>query len=71
MALALFRILEKAGGRILVDGVDIANIGLHDLRSRLAIIPQVAIQTILKLHNYPFFVEEFALKTEGSNAFQK
>ncbi|KAK2551420.1 Multidrug resistance-associated protein 1 [Acropora cervicornis] len=40
LALALFRILEKAGGRILVDGVDIANIGLHDLRSRLAIIPQ-------------------------------
>ncbi|XP_067029429.1 multidrug resistance-associated protein 1-like isoform X2 [Acropora muricata] len=40
LALAIFRILEKAGGRILVDGVDIANIGLHDLRSRLAIIPQ-------------------------------
>ena len=43
LALALFRILESSGGRILVDGVDIANIGLHDLRSRLTIIPQVSI----------------------------
>ena len=41
LALALFRILERAGGRIMIDGVDIAAIGLQDLRSRLTIIPQV------------------------------
>ena len=41
LTLALFRILERAGGRIVVDGVDIAKIGLQDLRSRLTIIPQV------------------------------
>ena len=41
LTLALFRILESAGGKILIDGVDIAKMGLHDLRSRLTIIPQV------------------------------
>lgn len=37
----LFRILEAAGGQITIDGVDIASIGLHDLREKLTIIPQV------------------------------
>ncbi|XP_005063617.1 canalicular multispecific organic anion transporter 1 [Mesocricetus auratus] len=36
----LFRILESAGGQIIIDGVDIASIGLHDLRGKLTIIPQ-------------------------------
>ncbi|XP_042312517.1 multidrug resistance-associated protein 1-like isoform X2 [Sceloporus undulatus] len=36
----LFRILERAGGKIIIDGIDIATIGLHDLRGNLNIIPQ-------------------------------
>lgn len=36
----LFRILESAGGQIVIDGIDVASIGLHDLRERLTIIPQ-------------------------------
>ncbi|KAF4994488.1 hypothetical protein FGRMN_5758 [Fusarium graminum] len=36
----LFRLTEISGGRITIDGVDIGQIGLHRLRSALAIIPQ-------------------------------
>ena len=43
MTLAMFRIIEPAGGSIVIDGVDISQIGLHDLKSRLSIIPQDAV----------------------------
>lgn len=38
---ALFRLIEAAEGRILIDGLPIADMGLHDLRSKLTILPQV------------------------------
>ena len=41
LALSLFRIIEATAGKIIIDGVNIADIGLHDLRSKLTIIPQV------------------------------
>ena len=34
------RFVEAREGRILIDGVDIAKIGLTDLRSRLTIVPR-------------------------------
>ena len=39
--LALYRIIEPSQGRIVIDGLDITTIGLYDLRSRLALVPQV------------------------------
>ncbi|EDR07940.1 multidrug resistance-associated ABC transporter [Laccaria bicolor S238N-H82] len=40
LALSFFRFVEATEGRILVDGIDTATVGLTDLRSRLTIIPQ-------------------------------
>lgn len=36
----IFRLIEPTDGKIFIDGLDIGKIGLHDLRSNLAIIPQ-------------------------------
>ena len=43
LAAALFRMVENEAcrGRIMIDGVDIARVGLDDLRQRVSIIPQV------------------------------
>ncbi|XP_042480944.1 ABC transporter C family member 10-like [Macadamia integrifolia] len=37
---SLFRLVEPADGKIIIDNLDISMIGLHDLRSRIGIIPQ-------------------------------
>uniref|UniRef100_A0AAQ4PBC7 ABC-type glutathione-S-conjugate transporter n=1 Tax=Gasterosteus aculeatus aculeatus TaxID=481459 RepID=A0AAQ4PBC7_GASAC len=56
LALGIFRILEAAKGKILIDGVDIADVGLHDLRSRITIIPQdpVLFSGSLRMNLDPF-----------------
>ncbi|GFR59420.1 canalicular multispecific organic anion transporter 1 [Elysia marginata] len=40
LALALFRLIEASSGSISVDGINLGEIGLHDVRSRLTILPQ-------------------------------
>ncbi|XP_008945689.1 PREDICTED: canalicular multispecific organic anion transporter 2 [Merops nubicus] len=56
MTLCLFRILEAVKGEIKIDGVKISEIGLHDLRSRLTIIPQdpVLFSGTLRMNLDPF-----------------
>lgn len=44
LTLALFRLIEAANGTIFIDGQNIGRLGLHDLRGRITIIPQVANQ---------------------------
>lgn len=42
LTLALFGFLHPRAGSIRIDGVDVSKVRLHDLRSRLSIIPQVS-----------------------------
>lgn len=42
LTLVLFRLIEAAQGKISIDGINISEIGLYDLRSHLSIIPQDA-----------------------------
>lgn len=41
--LARLPAVEPSSGRIVIDGIDTASIGLYDLRSRLALVPQVVL----------------------------
>jgi ABC-type multidrug transport system fused ATPase/permease subunit len=43
LTLGLFRLLENNTGNIIIDGVNIKKIGLHNLRHKLTIIPQVVL----------------------------
>ncbi|RUS73809.1 hypothetical protein EGW08_018426, partial [Elysia chlorotica] len=56
LTLCLFRIIEAAGGSIVIDGINIADIGLHDLRSKLTILPQdpVLFSGSLRMNIDPF-----------------
>merc|ERR1711902_319754 len=54
--LALFRIIEAAEGSIFIDGINIASLGLHELRSKITIIPQdpVLFSGSLRMNLDPF-----------------
>ncbi|XP_013142439.1 PREDICTED: multidrug resistance-associated protein 1 [Papilio polytes] len=54
--LYVYRIVEAMSGKILIDGIDISTIGLHQLRSRITIIPQdpVLFSGTLRMNLDPF-----------------
>lgn len=41
LGFALFRLYPLSSGHILIDELDTGAVGLHELRTRLAVIPQV------------------------------
>jgi ABC-type multidrug transport system fused ATPase/permease subunit len=57
LAVALFRIVELESGSISVDGVNLKNIGLADVRGRsLCIIPQGAVLCFTETCILPFLI---------------
>ncbi|CAI2355592.1 unnamed protein product [Caenorhabditis sp. 36 PRJEB53466] len=57
LTLALFRIIEADGGCIEIDGTNIADLQLEQLRSRLTIVPQdpVLFSGTMRMNLDPFF----------------
>ncbi|XP_021095960.1 canalicular multispecific organic anion transporter 2 isoform X2 [Heterocephalus glaber] len=58
MTLCLFRILEAAEGDIFIDGLNVADIGLQDLRSQLTIIPQGSLWALSCLSQALLYVQD-------------
>ncbi|CAJ0934689.1 unnamed protein product, partial [Mesorhabditis belari] len=83
LAIGLYRLIESTSGSLTIDGVDISQIGLHDLRENLTIIPQesVLFSGSIRFNLDPFFthdddrlwhvLEECQLKTFFANTQEK
>ncbi|KAG1660360.1 Multidrug resistance-associated protein 1 [Nymphon striatum] len=61
LTLSLFRIIEASSGKIVLDNCDISMFGLHDLRSKLTIIPQ---DPVLFTGNIRFNLDPLQINTD-------
>ncbi len=83
LLLAMARIIESSGGKIIIDGVDIASMNLNKLRQNLSIVPQDTFiiegsvkDNIDPLHIYPDseiikIINDFCLFKEMKNDREK
>lgn len=51
LLISLLRIVELYDGQITIDGLDVSGIGLHDLRNKIAIIPQEPVMFVGSLRS--------------------
>ena len=62
MASALFRLIDLNQGEIIIDNINIKAIGLHDLRHKLTIIPQVIFIFLITMNGYFHLKFDFRFK---------
>ena len=53
---ALYRVVELESGSILIDGINIGAIGMHDLRSKLTIVPQEVLADCVCLSRFNLYI---------------
>ena len=53
---ALYRVVELESGSILIDGINIGAIGMHDLRSKLTIVPQEVLADCVCLSKFNSYI---------------
>jgi ABC-type multidrug transport system fused ATPase/permease subunit len=61
VSLTLFHLIQRDAGKVMIDGVDAFSIGLEDLRTKLAVIPQ---DPVLFLGDISFNLDPFKRSTE-------
>ena len=70
LLVALFRIIEPRGGKVVIDGLDVSTIGLEELRSKLGIIPQDPVLFNLSIKENLLWANSNAKESEIWNALE-